>query len=293
MTNSPLSFRLQVSSQEAGMRLLAFLRKHCGEHSSVKGLKRAVESKGCRINGRVETFSTRILAGGDIVQLEIVSQEKRAPLVFLYEDADILVCDKPAGVVCEGKNFSAKLVHRLDKETSGALILAKKEEIYKKMVTLFSEKKVKKQYLALVGGEMRKKEGKIHNRLSKQHEYQGQTIYGSSKKGEEAITLWKCLGSNKGVSLVLCEPITGRTHQIRVHLKELGYPILGDYQYGKTFKLPFQPRRHLLHARKISFPHPKTGALIEVTAPIPQDFLEALKLVDMSHLVEFFDQEKK
>ena len=112
MTNSPLSFRLQVSSQEAGMRLLAFLRKHCGEHSSVKGLKRAVESKGCRINGRVETFSTRILAGGDIVQLEIVSQEKRAPLVFLYEDADILVCDKPAGVVCEGKNFSAKLVHR-------------------------------------------------------------------------------------------------------------------------------------------------------------------------------------
>lgn len=272
--SKPISFRLQVSSQEAGMRLLAFLRKHCGEHSSVKGLKRAVESKGCKINGRVETFSTRILSAKDIVQLEIAPKEKQTSIVFLYEDPDIIICDKPPGVVCEPKNFPAKLVHRLDKETSGALILAKKESIYKKMVALFSEKKVKKEYLAIVDGEMKKKEGKIHNFLSKQHEYQGQTIYGSGKRGQEAITLWRCLSVGSGVSLVLCEPITGRTHQIRVHLKELGYPILGDYQYGKAFKSSFHPKRHLLHACKVSFPHPRTGNLLVVKAPIPLDFLE-------------------
>ncbi|MFS8563260.1 MAG: hypothetical protein LVR00_02585 [Rhabdochlamydiaceae bacterium] len=114
------------------MRLLAFLRKHCSEHSSVKGLKRAVESKGCKINGRVETFSTRILSAQDIVQLEIAPKEKKSPLVFLYEDADIIICDKPSGLVCEAKNFPAKLVHRLDKETSGALILAKRKPFIRK-----------------------------------------------------------------------------------------------------------------------------------------------------------------
>jgi 23S rRNA-/tRNA-specific pseudouridylate synthase len=288
MVNCSFSLKRQVSSKEAGIRLLPFVRKHCSGQSSVKGLKRAIESKGCKINGRVETFSTRILSAGDVVELAIVPKEERASLTFLYEDKDLIVCDKPSGIVCEAKNFPYKLVHRLDKETSGVLILAKREEVYKKMVTLFSEKKVEKQYLALVDGEVRKKEGRIETRLSKKHAYQGQTIYGSSKKGEEAITLWKCLGVSQGVSLILCEPITGRTHQLRVHLKELGYPILGDYQYGKHFKSALLPTRHLLHALKISFPHPGTNKLVEVVAPLPKDFLEVLKLVCMAHLIEPF-----
>ncbi len=293
MPNKRLSFRFQVSSREAGMRLLAFLRKHCSDQSSVKGLKRAVESKGCKINGRVETFSTRVLAAGDVVQLEIAPKEKRAHLEFLYEDKDLIICNKPVGVVCEQKNFPAKLVHRLDKETSGVLILAKREEVYKKMVTLFSEKKVKKQYLALVDGEVGKKEGKIENRLAKQHAYQGQTIYGSAKQGESAITLWKCLGKGKHVSLLLCEPITGRTHQLRVHFKEMGHPILGDYQYGKIFKSQLHPKRHLLHALKISFPHPQTHKPVEVVAPLAEDFLKALEAVSMAHLAKLFDQKKQ
>ena len=279
--------------QESGMRLLAFVRKHCEGNSSVKGLKRAIEGKGCKINGRVETFSTRILKAGDVVQLEVVKSEKRASLVFLYEDQDLIVCDKPAGLVCDQKNFPAKLVHRLDKETSGVLILAKREEIYQKMVELFSEKKVKKHYLALVDGEVRKKEGRIQNRLSKKHSYQGQTIYASSVKGEEAITLWTCLGTHAGVSLILCEPITGRTHQLRVHMKEMGHPILGDHQYGTHFKSKLSPKRHLLHATKISFPHPKGEGIVEVLSPLPGDFLETLKLASMTHLVQPFYKEKE
>lgn len=292
MPDKPLSFRLQVSVSEAGMRLLAFLRKHLSEHSSVKGLKRAVESKGCKINGRVEIFSTRKLSFGDVVQLEMAPKEVRSEIEFLYEDKDLIICNKPAGVVCDNKNFPFKLVHRLDKETTGVLILAKKESVYQKMVALFSEKKVKKKYLALVEGEVVKKEGKIESYLAKKHAYQGQSIYGSCKKGQLAITVWKRLGRSAGASLLLCEPITGRTHQLRVHLKEMGHPILGDYQYGKVFKVKLHPKRHLLHALTISFPHPETHKVIEVVAPIAEDFLQALQAISMAHLVELLDEEK-
>jgi RluA family pseudouridine synthase len=172
-----------------------------------------------------------------------------------------------------------ELVHRLDKETSGVLILAKTPDIKDKMVALFKSRNIRKFYLAIVDGVMDKNEGKIDNFLGKKHEFQGQTIYGSvdEKKGMRAITFWKCLAKYKTASVVCCELFTGRTHQLRAHLSGIGHPILGDIQYGRKFICRFKPCRNLLHAYSVAFMHPSTGKKLKIIAPIPVDFKQALK----------------
>ncbi len=272
--------KFEVTSLEQGMKLLPFLRKHCGDISSVKGLKRAIDTKGCRINGRLETISTRLLKKGDRIELELA--EKIEKPLLLFEDEEICIYNKPPHLASE--DVGGKLVHRLDKETSGALIVAKTEAARKKMVDLFLKRAVKKQYLAIVDGIVLKKEGKIVSTLVEKRTPSGQIYSHSARGGKEAITHWRCLGTGEKASLILCEPITGRTHQIRVHMKEMGHPILGDMHYAKKLVSKLPARRHLLHAWKIAFEE------IEAVAPLPEDFLEALR---MTHLIEFLDKEEK
>lgn len=283
--------KFEVSQAQNGMKLLPFLRDRWPAAPSVKAIKRAIDGKRCRVNGRIETFSTHPLKKGDRVEIEL-AEETILKLTILYEDSDLIVCNKPAGMVSENKNFPAKLVHRLDKETSGAIILAKSEEVRLKMIDQFSRREVRKEYLALVDGAVLKKEGEITTFLAKKHSYEGQTIYASAPKGEEAVTRWKCLGTGNKGSLMLCEPLTGRTHQLRVHLKEMGHPILGDSQYAKSFTCPLRVHRHMLHALKVSFPHPRSGVKIELFAPIPDDFLDALEAIGMAHLVELLGEKE-
>jgi 23S rRNA-/tRNA-specific pseudouridylate synthase len=266
--------------QESGIKLLSFLRCELAEQVSAKAIKRAIDGKRCKVNGRVETFSTHPLSRGDVVEIDL-TLAPHEKIATLYEDDALWIVNKPAGISSEPKNFSAKLVHRLDKETSGALILAKKESTFRRMVELFSQKRVKKEYLAIVDGTVQQEKGACTSRLAKKHTYQGQTVYGSSSKGVEAITHWKKLAAGNNATLLLCEPVTGRTHQIRVHLKELGHPILGDTQYAKTFRCAYHPSRHLLHAARLTFPHPETHVPLDVKAPLPADFLEALKRLSL------------
>jgi RluA family pseudouridine synthase len=274
------SFRYRVSPSERGMRLLAFLREKKGEGTSVKSLKRAIESKLCTINGKVECFSSHILDAGDWVECKNDPLPKKliAPEI-LYEDEDLLICNKPAGLISTNEAFLAalqrknlELIHRLDKETSGVILLAKTQEMKKEMVALFSKKEVHKKYLALVAGSVASKEGKVENFLSKKHSYQGQSVFGASKEGEYALTHWRCVKKNSAASLLLCIPVTGRTHQIRVHLSEMGFPIIGDFQYGKEVVFPIVSKRHLLHALEISFIHPRTQKEIKVQVDPPEDF---------------------
>lgn len=286
----PLNFT--VIPSEEGMTLLSFLRHHCPDAPSVKAIKRAIDGKCCSINGRIETFSSHPLRKGDKVCFDIsglsgpAKVEKYQPAI-LYEDEVLLICNKPAGMVCENRIFNQSLpkylgklllVHRLDKETSGVLILAKEPAFLEKMISLFKEHSVRKLYLALVDGTVKKEKGKVENYLGKKGAYQGQTIYGNvdPKKGQHAVTLWKCLKSVKTASLLLAEPVTGRTHQLRVHFSLIGHPILGDAQYGKSFTCKVHPKRHLLHAYSIRFTHPLNKKEIEALAPIPSDFQEAL-----------------
>ena len=284
----------KVSSREKGQRLLAFLREKCPDAPSVKALKRSIEGKSCRINGKVETFSTHILKEGDTVEIEI---DRDAPSQFkpllLWEDDVLAAYDKPAGVVCEPKAFPGKLIHRLDKETSGVVLVAKNEKTLEQMIELFRKKKVQKEYLALVDGLVRDKKKTITSKLAARHHFQGQTLYRSSPTGQEAITEWELVGVGTKSSLLLCKPITGRTHQLRVHLKEAGHPIVGDYQYTKIFQCPFQAKRHLLHAYKIRFPHPVTNEEIEIIAQLPTDFIEALESVGMGQLFRPSDLRQK
>ena len=116
--------------------------------------------------------------------------------------------------------------------------------------------------------------GKVENYLGKKQAYAGQTIWGavSPSRGLYACTEWERLKKGDISSLVACHPTTGRTHQIRVHMAEMGHPILGDYQYGKRFLCPYRPPRILLHAEEFSFYHPSTGKSLCLTAPLPDDF---------------------
>jgi RluA family pseudouridine synthase len=275
----------RVSLKEVGMSLLAFLREKKPDAPSVKSLKRAIDGKCCTVNGKIELFSSYRLKTGDVVSLQWVHSQRVTSLPILYEDSDLLIVDKPAGLTCENRYFApllkqrAELIHRLDKETSGVVMLGKNKEIIELMIALFREKKVYKQYLAIVDGRLAEAEGKIENVLRKKPSLtKGQVTYEVTKgKGVSAITLWKCLQSGQTASLVLCEPITGRTHQLRIHLSAIGHPILGDLQYGKRFRCTVRPQRHLLHALKLRFMHPKSGEEISVNAPIPPDFQAALK----------------
>ncbi len=279
------------------MRLLQFLRENCPQAPSVKAIKRAIDRKLCTVNNRTETFSSFTLAERDTVALSETAFEKQEEfkalkVSILYEDRELLIVNKPAGLVSDNKSLkscldikgSFELVHRLDKETSGALILAKSPEAKEKMVALFKERSVRKLYLALVDGVIAKDEGTIDNYLGKKHSYQGQTVYGSvdEKKGQRAITYWKCLKRGKSATVVCCEPFTGRTHQLRVHLSSMGHPILGDIQYGKKFICHIKPRRNLLHAYSVGFKHPSTGKEVKAIAPIPADFKEALEALKIS-----------
>lgn len=288
-----MKFKWRVSKKEAGMGLLQFLRENCSAAPSVKAIKRAIDGKLCSVNNHIETFSSFALEEGDIVVLKEIAFEKKEggklKIPILFEDKELLIVAKPAGLICDPKSIQSvfgqvELIHRLDKETSGVLILAKTRLAKEKMVACFKERTIAKLYLAIVDGAIVKDEGKIDNFLGKKLKLEGQTVYGSveEKKGQRAITHWKCLNRGKSASIVCCEPYTGRTHQLRVHLSAMGHPILGDIQYAKKFICHYRPCRNLLHAYSVAFKHPTTGKQIKVIAPIPQDFKQALEALKLS-----------
>ncbi|MBS0628283.1 MAG: RluA family pseudouridine synthase [Verrucomicrobia bacterium] len=280
--------RYVVSSQEHGLSLLAFLKSK-GAYS-VKDLKKAIASKACKVGGSVEFFSSRKLAQGEEVEFDSSFLTKEdLSIAILFEDSDFVIVNKSAGIVSLPEEFKKflgpkstnwSLVHRLDKDTSGIVLLAKNPKAEEAAKKLFSARSIEKLYLAIVDGRLFSKQGIIDSYLGKKGGYQGQTLYGSvsEKEGQRAITHYRLLALGKESSLVLCDLKTGRTHQIRVHLSELHHPILGDDQYRKkTFSCSYQPKRHLLHAWKLIFVHPFTLKNIKITAPIPADFDEALK----------------
>lgn len=243
--------------------LQAFLRKQTD--LSGKAIKRALEQGACRVNGVIERFANTPLQKGDKVSFKLPSENPQESMEILYEDSELVIYNKPSGMTTQGKY----LVHRLDKGTSGVLLVAKNGPIQKKLEDLFKKREIKKTYIALVKGSLRKEQGMIENKLGKVGEFQGQTLYGSHPQGLTATTHWKCLQKGKGVSLVELVPHTGRTHQLRVHLREMGHPILGDLQYGREVVFPEEVHRLCLHAYRLSFLHPKTGKRIQATAPVP------------------------
>lgn len=284
--NDAVVKRWRVSSKETKMNLLSFLREKNPDALSVKALKRAIDGKWCTVNGKTETFSSHMLKENDVVVFMLPQKKHRRELLtVLYEDQDLLIVDKPSGLTSENRYFApllskpAQLIHRLDKETSGAIMLAKNPEFLEQMISIFREKKVHKRYLALVDGSIEHEKGKIDQALRKKRtSVPGQALFETAEKGGcSALTYWKCLKKFKTASLLLCEPVTGRTHQLRVHLNSIGHPILGDTHYCSGFRCSLRPQRQLLHAYALKFMHPKTKKKVHVQAPLPFDFKEALR----------------
>ena len=211
------------------------------------------------------------------------------PLSILFEDEHLLAIDKPVGMVvhpapghwsgtfvnallfyCQGvvpgdDPLRPGIVHRLDKEKSGVLIAAKTTAAHQRLIEMFAARKIEKTYLAICNG--RPPNGTIHAPIGRHPVHRKEMAVLSD--GREAITEIQMLACNDAHSLVLVRPKTGRTHQIRVHLKHIHCPVVGDEVYGSGTRAA---ERHLLHAYRLVFDHPVHGNKIQITAPIPDDF---------------------
>src|SRR5439155_10202407 len=165
------------------------------------------------------------------------------------------------------------IVHRLDKETSGVLVVAKNDATHRDLSKQFAARTMQKIYLALVAGLPRKSSGVIDKAIAR-HPVHRQRMSIARRQGRAAKTEYRVLRSGSGMSFLECTLHSGRTHQIRVHLHHLGHPVLGDKSYGGKGAGPFP--RQMLHARKLGFRHPRTSEVMTFEAPIPADFAEAM-----------------
>lgn len=221
------------------------------------------------------------------------------PLDILYEDEAMIVINKPAGLVVHpacghshgtlvnallyhcpdlkgiGGEKRPGIVHRLDMDTSGVIVVAKTELALTRLVQTFSEHRLTKRYLAIVHQTPQPNEGTLDNLIGRSP-YHRQKMAVVKTNGRRAITHWKVEQTiEHNLSIVRCEIETGRTHQIRVHMASLGTPIIGDTLYGKPaldHRLPSPPQRQMLHAHTLDIPHPLTNELHHFEAPLPQDF---------------------
>lgn len=279
----------KITSDQSGCKLIDFLRAAFPSFSAKK-IKLFLEKNCCHINGRIERFPSTYLGTGDLVSFSLASMEDSycapsatgAEPVILFSDDYLVVVDKPVGVTWESKQFIRQLIacHRLDKETTGVWLLARNKQAAQLCEALFRKRQIEKEYIALVDGWPKKEKGTIENFLAPLHSYQGQVVWGAAKVGDKGVaahTEWKVIerygsSSEMGCSKVRCRPLTGRTHQIRVHLSSIGHPILGDWHYAKSFRCKRQVSRCLLHAFSLAFTHPITGEKLMIEAALPADF---------------------
>lgn len=283
-----------VSREQAGRKLASFLSDCLPPSFSQKKIKAALERNCCDVNGIKERFASRILFAGDRVDFDLDAAERltvrRSEAIeqgrILFQDDDILVYNKPPGISSEAllvifqkKEPTIALGHRLDRDTTGVIVLVRNEKARLQLIEQFRKLEVKKVYLAVVDGIPKGSKGVVDNELAKVGEKGGRPFWGSVArgKGQRAITEWQLVQKGRDASLLRCMPLTGRTHQIRVHLSENGHPILGDDLYGERFRCRYIPARCLLHAAEIQLKHPVTGAILSLQAPLPDDMVEAIE----------------
>ena len=320
-----MNFRRNIQETEAGIRIDQFLTSF-DEIVSRAQAQRLLKSGNVLINGKPELAPSRKVRAGQEVQFTIPPQEstnilpEQSTLEILYEDSHLIVVNKAAGVVvhpsvghysgtlvnylmhhCQdlsgiGGVLRPGIIHRLDKNTSGVLVVAKTDETHLHLSKQFKQHTVKRQYQALVWGVPGKKHGVVNASLGRhQVRRKDMTIIvndaqkeSESKKGKNAITHWRVLQCFEFAALLACRLETGRTHQIRVHLTSIGHPLIGDSQYGKS---PLKRlsgisaelsqaitdfRRQALHAELLGFVHPCSGEWLEFKAQFPDDFQKIL-----------------
>ena len=232
-------------------------------------------------------------------ELEIIPEN--IPLDIIFEDRDILVVNKPKGMVTHpapsnttntlvngliyynnsissvGDITRPGIVHRLDKDTSGVLVIAKNQKSYEVLVEQFKRRKVKRMYIALVYGQLQLKEATVNAPIGR-HPIDRKKMAVVYENSKDAITIYKVLREFRDYSLLELHLQTGRTHQIRVHMAYLNHPIVGDMIYSKR-KNEFNITSQLLHAKAIGFYHPRNGKYMEFESQLPDEFLNIIELL--------------
>ena len=292
-----------MSENDAKLRLDQFLAKQLPKYSRSR-LQQLIRGGLVRLNEQ-STRPRQIVRGGDRIDLTEPPLEKidirpePIPLEILFEDDDLIVINKPAGLTVHpgagqrehtvvnallshcatlsgiGGKERPGIVHRLDKETSGCLVVAKNDMAHRELSKQFAARTVEKIYLALVAGKLRKPAGLIEEKIGR-HPVHRRRMRVTSLRGRTATTEYRVIRSSNQASLIECRLHSGRTHQVRVHLHHLGHPVLGDKIYAPRFAKNFP--RQMLHAWKLGFHHPGTGDWKILEAPLPADFATAIKL---------------
>lgn len=294
---------LHVAPERARLRLDRFLALELPDFSRSR-LQTLINDGFVRLNHR-QPRQRDVVAAGDVVQVRVPEVEKidtapeAIPLQVLFEDDDLLVVDKAAGMVVHpgagnqehtlvnallshcttlsgiGGKERPGIVHRLDKETSGCLVVAKNDTAHRDLSRQFAARTLKKVYLALVSGRLKNASGFIDAPIERHPVHRQRMAVSKTMRGRSALTEYRVLRSARDMSLVECTLHSGRTHQIRVHLHHLGHPLLGDKVYAPKGSKAFP--RQMLHAWKLGFSHPRSGEWKEFEAPLPLDFEEALR----------------
>ena len=291
-----------VVDDSSGARLDQYLVGKLPELSRAR-IQALLKSGDILVNGAAAKPKTPVERG---MRIEVTipepvaaeAQPQDIPISVLYEDADVIVIDKESGMVVhpaagnpDGTLVNAVLfhcgdlsgiggverpgiVHRLDKDTSGCIVVAKNDAAHLSLTTQFARRITSKVYLAVVQGRPKEDEGTVFTNIGRHPVNRMKMCVVNPGSGKPAITDWRVLryDASTDSTLVMCTLHTGRTHQIRVHMLHLGHPLVGDCIYAHPQRQKAKPGRLMLHAWQLAFNHPQSGARIAVTAPIPPEY---------------------
>ncbi|MGH2872189.1 MAG: RluA family pseudouridine synthase [Solirubrobacteraceae bacterium] len=292
---------LTVSEEGAGQRLDRFLAGPLGSRARAQAL---IDAGAVLVDGRVRP-KRWVLEPGQIVTVAVEEPTPppaggpAAPFEIAYEDEHLLVVDKPAGVVVHPARghrdgtlsqalaglaaggeqpWRAGIVHRLDRDTSGLLVVAKRDDVHRALKALLAARELRREYLALVHGRPSARTGTIDAAIGRDRRDRLRVSL-DSDLAREARTHFETERWLATTTLLRVTLQTGRTHQIRVHLAAIGHPVCGDPQYGTAGELGLA--RQFLHAARLAFTHPMSGASVDVRSPLPADLREALALAQL------------
>ena len=299
-------YNYTVDAEDKGSRLDKLISLKFSEFSRV-AIQRMIENEKIKVNSKTVKASYKVnendfieIEEEEIKETDLVAED--IPLDVIYEDNDILVVNKSKGMVVHPGNGNPNgtlvnavlakckdslsgiggehrpgIVHRIDKDTSGLLIVAKNDNAHLNISEQIKDHKVKKTYVALVRGRIKENEATINMPIGRSQN--DRTKMAVRKDGKEAITHIKVLKKYKNYTFIEVNIETGRTHQIRVHMAQIGYPIVGDFVYSNG-KNPFGVEGQMLHSMKLEFKHPVTNKEMKLEAPIPNYFKAVLDILD-------------
>ncbi|GAB4423297.1 MAG: RluA family pseudouridine synthase [Thermodesulfovibrionales bacterium] len=306
--------KIVVQISEEGQRLDTFLAKKTGITRSQ--IQRLIDKGYVLVNSTPVSQSYRIKAK-DVITLRMPEKEAEGlvpepiPIEILYRDKYLVVVNKPAGMVVYpaaghargtlmnaiayhigklasvGGPLRPGVVHRLDKDTSGVMVIALDDDAYYALVEQFRQRTISKRYIALIYGDLKEDKGEIRRPIGRS-ESDRKRMSTRVRRGKEAITTWRVIKRFGTATLIEVRLATGRTHQIRVHFASIGHPVMGDRTYGKKTEIKIKAKekisfpRQMLHAETLGFIHPITKEYIEFSSPMPKDMEGCIKNLAIS-----------